>query len=480
MFKIAFIGAGSLVFTRRLIQDILSVEEFKEIEISFMDIDPDNLDKVTRLCQRDIDTNGLSIKIQSTKDRKLALKGARYVVNMARIGGLEGLRQDVEIPLKYGVDQCVGDTLCAGGILYAQRGIPFIMELCRDIRKWAHRDCFVLNYANPNAMITWVMLHYGGVPGVGLCHGVQHGLGQLADALGVPEKELDYSCAGINHQTWYIQLSHKGKDLLSQVVPALEKHPLYSRTEKVRIDMAKRFGYFSTESNGHLSEYLPWYRKRPEETPRWIVLEEWIHGETAGYFRSCYQARYEYSENFDQWFSEPAFTYCEEERGNEHGSYIIEAMETGRVYRGHFNVLNRGSIGNLPDDAVVEVPGYVDRNGLHPLVVGDLPAGCAAVCNSSIQVQRLAVSAALEGDEMLLKQALLLDPLTGAVCNPPEVWQMADEMLIAGKEWLPQYAEVIKEAEIRWESEEKIPPKEITWPAKLNKDQWASRKEKNW
>ena len=432
-FKIAFIGAGSIVFTRRVVRDLLSVKEFSEIRFSFMDIDEKNLDMVTRLCRKDIEANGLNIKIECTTDRRQALAGAKYVINTARIGSLEGLRLDVEIPLKYGIDQCVADTLCAGGIMYAQRGIPFILDLCREIKELADPDCFVLNYANPNPMITWAMLQYGGVKGTGLCHGVQHGHEQLAEVLDIPEDELDYICAGINHQTWYIKLSHNGVSVLDKVLPAFEKHPVFSETEKVRIDVLKRFGYYSTESNGHLSEYLPWYRKRPEETPDWISLDTWINGETAGYYRSCYQTRNEYLEKIDQWLEDSPLEYKPENRSKEHGSFIIEAMETGRAYRGHFNVVNNGVITNLPDDAVVEVPGYVDANGLQPLFVGKLPPGCAAICSQSIQVQRLAVEAAVNGDEALLKQAMLMDPLTGAVCNPAEVWQMADEMLIANR-----------------------------------------------
>ena len=210
-FKVAFIGAGSIGFTRRLLQDLLSVPEFKDIEVAFTDINERNLDMVTQLCQRDIDANGFNIKIQATTNRREALKDAKYVFNVVRIGGLEAFKLDVDIPLKYGIDQCVGDTLCAGGIMYGQRGIPAVLEFCKDIREVAHPDCIMLNYANPNAMITWACNKYGGVRTIGLCHGVQGGHRLIADALGLKQEEVDIICAGINHQTWYISIKHKGR-----------------------------------------------------------------------------------------------------------------------------------------------------------------------------------------------------------------------------------------------------------------------------
>ena len=451
-FKIAFIGAGSIGFTRKLLTDILSVPEFQNIDVAFMDIDERNLSMITQLCERDIKSAGLGAKILATTDRKEAFRDAKYIINCVRIGGIEAFESDVDIPLKYGIDQCVGDTLCAGGIMYGQRGIAAILDFCKDIKEVAHPDCLLLNYANPNAMLTWAANKYGGVNTIGLCHGVQGGHTQIAKVLGVDKKEVDIICAGINHQTWYIQVKHKGKDMTGHLLEQFEKHETYAESEKVRIDMLRRFGYYSTESNGHLSEYLAWYRKRPDEIKDWISLDSWINGETGGYLRVCTEGRNWFEYDFPNWMKEAPFTFDYDKRSEEHGSWIIEGLETGRLYRGHFNVVNNGCITNLPDDAIVEVPGYVDANGINIPKVGDLPLGCAAVCCQSINVQRLAVEAAVRGDEMLLKQALLLDPLVGAVCNPPEVWQMADEMLVAEEKWLPQYKEAIAEAKKRLSS----------------------------
>ncbi|MBW5449088.1 alpha-galactosidase [Cohnella sp. CFH 77786] len=459
-FKIAFIGAGSIGFTRGLLRDLLSVPEFHGIEVAFTDINAHNLEMVTELCRRDIRENGLSVPITATTDRREALQGAKYVICTIRVGGLEAFATDVDIPLQYGVDQCVGDTLSAGGIMYGQRGIAAMLDICKDIREVAREDVLLLNYANPMAMLTWACNKYGGVRTVGLCHGVQHGHEQIAEVYGLKKEEVDIICAGINHQTWYVQIRHNGRDLTDGLLEAFERHPDFSRTEKVRIDMLRRFGYYSTESNGHLSEYVPWYRKRPDEIQDWIDLGSWINGETGGYLRVCTEGRNWFETDFPNWMKDPALKYEASERSHEHGSYIIEGLETGRVYRGHFNTVNNGVITNLPNDAIIEAPGYADRNGISMPVVGDLPLGPAAVCNVSISVQRLAVEAAVRGDDFLLRQAFMMDPLVGAVCNPKEIWQMVDDMLIAQERWLPQYGDAIAAAKKRQAEGSRLPTRE--------------------
>ena len=219
--------------------------------------------------------------------------------------------------------------------------------------------------------------------------------------------------------------------------------------------MLRRFGYYSTESNGHLSEYVPWYRKRPDEIKQWIDLSAWINGETGGYLRVCTEGRNWFETDFPNWLAEPGLDLKPDKRSEEHGSYIIEALETGRTYRGHFNVVNRGHITNLPDGCIVEIPGYVDRTGINMPVVGDLPLACAATCSASARVQQMGMEAAVHGDVTLLKQAMLHDPLTGAVCNPEEVWQMTDEMLVAQAQWLPNYAGEIAKAKARLDEAER-------------------------
>jgi alpha-galactosidase len=418
--------------------DILAVEEFRDAEFRFMDINQENLDMITKLCRKMIEINGLAATVHPTTVQREAIRGADYVFCMARVGGLEAFKHDVEIPLKYGVDQCVGDTLGPGGIFFAMRTIPVMMGIAQDIREVAP-GALMLNYTNPMAMNTWALRRAGGIKAVGLCHGVQGGHRQIATALGLPKDEVDFICAGINHQTWYIQVTHQGKDMTPYLLEAFEKHPDLSRREPCRIDVLRRFGYYSTESNGHLSEYLPWYRKRKDEIDKWIFPDVWIGGRTAGYLKHCYTKTEEYREMYPKWLSGEAEYIKLGQRSEEHGSYIIEALETGRAYRGHFNIENRGLITNLPNGCTIEIPCYVDGNGISPAWVGNLPMQCAATCRASISVQEMAVEAALTGDRELLKLAVLHDPLTGAVCNTEEVWKMCDEMLEALAPWMPQF-----------------------------------------
>jgi alpha-galactosidase len=326
-----------------------------------------------------------------------------------------------------------------------------------------------LNYSNPMAMNTWACNTYGGVQTIGLCHGVQHGHQQIADCIElwakregmiaeddrVTVEDVDIICAGINHQTWYIQVQWRDIDMIPMMLDLFENHPVYAQEEKVRIDIIRRLGYYSTESNGHLSEYLPWYRKRVDEILQWIDLSSWIHGETGGYLRVCTENRNWFETDFPNWMKEEPPVIAPENRSREHGSYIIEGLETGRVYRGHFNIPNQGHFTNLPDGCVIEIPGYVDKNGINMPVLGDLPMACVPTLSASVHVQQLGMEAAVHGDVMRLKQAMLHDPLVGAVCNPEEVWQMTDEMLVAQAQWLPNYApDEIEAARARLEAHE--------------------------
>jgi alpha-galactosidase len=301
------------------------------------------------------------------------------------------------------------------------------------------------------AMNTWAAIEYGKVDTVGLCHGVQHGAEQIAEILGAKSpSELDYICSGINHQTWFIDLRLNGRKIgKDELVAAFEAHPVFSQQEKLRIDVLKRFGVYSTESNGHLSEYLPWYRKRPDEISRWIDMSDWIHGETGGYLRHSTETRNWFETEFPQFLASAAKPIDPAKRSNEHASHILEALETGRVYRGHFNVKNNGVISNLPADAIIESPGFVDRFGINMVSGVTLPEACAATCMASINVQRMSVHAAVSGDIDLLKLAVLHDPLVGAVATPEEVWQMVDEMVVAQARWLPQYADAVPAAKER-------------------------------
>jgi alpha-galactosidase len=439
MIRVAMIGAGSVGFTRRLLMDILAVPEFRDTEFRLMDICQENLDMAVNLCSKMVADNSLPARVIGTTNRIDALKDADYVISMVRVGGLEAFAKDIEIPLKYGVDQCVGDTLGPGGIFYALRTIPVLLDICRDMREVCPNALFI-NYSNPMAMNSWAVRRAGGVRYVGLCHGVQHGAWQIATALGIPVEELEYVCAGINHQTWFIKVAHKGVDLTNKVLDAFKKNADLMKSEPLRIDVLERFGYYSTESNGHLSEYLPWYRKGTQaDKDKWIDYSTWIGGKTGGYLQACRESQDDYKKNYPSWMSGELDQIKLGERSCEHGSYIIEALETGRRYWGCFNVGNTGLITNLPEDCTVELPCTVDSNGIHPTYVGDLPIQCAATCRASISVQEMAVEAALTGNRQLVKLAVLHDPLTGALLTPDRVWAMCDEMFDALSPWLPQF-----------------------------------------
>lgn len=425
-------------FTRRLFMDILAVPEFRDTEFRLMDISEESLEMAANLCGKMASDNDLPVRIVATTDREEALAGADYVICTIRVGGLEAFAHDIEIPLKYGVDQCVGDTLGPGGVFYALRTIPVLLAIAADMSELCP-EALLLNYSNPMAMNCWALRRASDVRVVGLCHGVQGGASQIAHALKVPPDELEYVCAGINHQTWFVRVSHKGRDLTGEVLEAFKNDPALAKSEPLRIDVMERFGYYSTESNGHLSEYLPWYRKRGAEKDRYMDYSVWPGGETGGYLRACRESRDDYRNNYTKWLSGELDQIQLGCRSPEHGSYIIEALETGRRYWGCFNVGNTGLITNLPDGCTVELPCIVDSNGIQPTFVGDLPPQCAATCRASVSVQEMAVEAALTGDRQMVKLAVMHDPLTAAVLMPDEIWAMCDEMFDALAPWLPQF-----------------------------------------
>jgi alpha-galactosidase len=438
LLKIALIGAGSILFTRRLVMDILAVEEFRDTEFRFMDVNEENLMMVTNLCRKLIADSGVAATIVPTTDRRRALDGANYVMSTAKIGGLKAMGYDVEIPLKYGVDQCVGDTLAPGGIMYGLRSIPFLLDLAADMREVCP-DALLIQYQNPMAINQWGLRRAGGIKTVGLCHGVQGTTRQIARVFGLPMDELQVTAAGINHQTWFLQVDHQGRSLIPEMLARYEQDALANKWDKVRIDVMRRFGYYSTESNGHLSEYLPWYRKRPNERHKWFCYEDWPGGITAGCLAWMRQQKDEFKNMYPKWMAGEGEQIPLGDRSWEHASYIIEALELGRPYRGHLNIGNNGVIPNLPDGCTVEVPCIVDRDGIRSEWSGPLPIEVLAPLRASVSVQELTVEAALTGNTHLVRLALLNDPLTAASCNTEEVWQMADELLAAEAEWLPQF-----------------------------------------
>jgi alpha-galactosidase len=430
--KVAIIGAGSIIFCKTLMLDIMATPGLEGTEFALMAPSTRRTSQVEAFAKRVIQQNGLPARVWVTTDRRAALKGADYVIATFQVGGLSAYQQDYAVPMKHGVDQCIGDTLGPGGVFRALRSIPVALEMARDMEELCP-NALLLNYVNPMAMICWA-LGATRVNFVGLCHGVQTTMDLISGYVGVPKAEIDYLCAGINHMAWFLKLEHQGRDLYPTLRARFEQ-PEYYVNEKVRGETMRHFGYLMTESTGHLSEYLPYFRKNAKSLDLYCD-EPGFGGETAAYLHWCNHVADKYDDK-DMLADQPANLPG---RSIEYGSYIIEAIETGKTFRLNGNVRNEGMIANLPADCCAEGPMYVDRLGLHKTMVGNLPSQCAALNLTNISVQRLAVEAAISGDPEQIVHACALDPLTAAALTLKEIRDMAADLLEAEREWLPQFA----------------------------------------
>ena len=431
MSKVAIIGAGSIIFCKTLMLDIMATEGLEDTEFALMAPSMRRTPQVEAFAQRVIEANNLPARVWITTDRREALKDADFVIATFQIGGLKAYEHDIYIPLKHGVDQCIGDTLGPGGIFRALRSIPVAVDMARDMEELCP-NALLLNYVNPMAMICWA-LGSTNVQFVGLCHGVQTTMDLISGYVGLPKDKIDFICAGINHMGWFIKLEHNGRDLYPLLRERFEQ-PEYYVNEKVRGETLRHFGYFMTESTGHLSEYLPYFRKNQKALDLYCD-EPAFGGETGAYYKWCASVGQRYAEK-DILADEPAELPS---RSIEYGSYVIEALKTGRTFKLNGNVINGGMITNLPADCCAEGPIYVDKTGLHKTIVGDLPSQCAALNLTNINVQRLTVEAGLSGDPETIVQACAMDPLTSAVLTLEEIREMASEMLEAEKQWMPQF-----------------------------------------
>lgn len=440
--KITLVGAGSVVFTRNLCSDILLTPALQESTIALMDIDPKRLAWARDVVEAIVDHRGLKARVEATTDRREAVQDADYVITTFQQGGLDAYKLDIEVPQRYGVEQCVGDTLGPGGVFRALRTIPVLLDLCYDMDKLAP-DALLINYVNPMAMNCWAVEVGTGRPHVGLCHSVQGTSEMLAHWVGVPYEEIVFVCAGINHQAWFLEFCRGKEDVYPLIWEAIEQPEIYGQ-EPVRIELMKHFGYFVTESSGHASEYAPYFRKNAQMVNEDLVPrfknqgDYWFDfGRTGGYLRHCItafsQAQAEYKELLEGVRNLPTA------RTHEYGSYIIEAIETNVPARINGNVPNWGLVENLPAGCCVEVPCLVDGNGIQPTAVGALLTQLAALNRTLINVQELAVEAALTGNVEAVYHAVMLDPLTGAVCTLSQIRAMVDELLAAQAQWLPQF-----------------------------------------
>ncbi len=431
--KIAMIGAGSVVFCKTLMSDIMATPELADSEFALMSRTEPKLRRMEAFANRMLKENGLPGTAWATLDRQEAIRDADFVVVMIQVGGVDAFEIDYKIPLKYGVDQCIGDSLGPGGLFRGLRSIPVLADIAQDMENLAKPGAIMLQYANPMAANCLALGMATEVPFVGLCHGVQTTLDLIAGYCEVPKEEISYVCGGINHMDWFLKLTHQGRDLYPKLREVFEK-PEYYKNEKVRGEVFRHFGYFMTESTGHLSEYVPWFRKNRKALDLYCD-EPSFGGETGAYYNYCKALAAKYAEHDPLEFESARI----ESRSVEYCSYIIEAAVTGRTFPFMGNVRNDGYITNLPDGCCVEVPTFADGTGLHPTRIGALPSQCAAACMTNINSQILTAEAALETDTEKIVQAAALDPLTGAVLTLKEIRDMCIEMLEAQRQWLPQF-----------------------------------------
>lgn len=435
--KIAFIGAGSFGFTRGLVRDLLSFPAFEDAVIALMDIDADRLSMITRAVRLIIEAGSYKATVLPTMNRAEALKGADGVVTTILSGDVDVWQHDILIPKKYGVDINVGDTRGPSGIFRFLRTVNPILEIAEDISRYCP-DAVYLNYTNPMAMLCRVVLEkYPGMTASGLCHSVQGTAAMLARWIGVSEKEISYTCAGINHQAFYLDFRHRGRDVYPLIDKAIRENREVYQEELVRNEMYLALGYYVTESSGHNSEYVSWFRKRPDLIEEYCTRSTGWNPGVYAYILNEYRGKKRtWKQEIEDWFKKPV----DLSRGKEYAASIFNAVfGDNQMFKFNGNVRNFGLIDNLPCGCCVEVPVLASRQGLEPMRVGPLPKQLAILCSISAQIEEMAVEASLTGNRDLVYQAICYDPLTSAVLGLREIRQMTDEMFNQFKDWLPQF-----------------------------------------
>jgi alpha-galactosidase len=428
--KVTIIGAGSAVFARQIITDILNIDGLDEGTVALVDIDAQRLELTQQLAELLVERLGRSWKVVASTDRRDVLAGSDFIVNTIEVAGLANVRHDFDIPLKYGIDQCIGDTIGPGGIFKALRTGPAWLDILHDAEQLCP-DAIVLNYTNPMSILTLAALRGTRMQTVGLCHSVQGSSKQLAEYLAVPYEELEWACAGINHNAWFTALRHRGRDLYPLLRERVTTQPEIYEQDPVRFEMMLHFGAFVTESSGHFSEYVPYFRKRPELIERYC--RQGYLGETGFYANTWPQWRTNNDANARAMLD--GSRELPLSRSHEYGSDIVEAVLLNRPKVIYGNVRNTSLIDNLPDGCV-EVACLVDRNGVQPTHFGALPEQLAALNRSHMAVHTLMVDALLNHDREAARYALLIDPLSAAVCSPAEISALFDEMWEAQAKYL--------------------------------------------
>jgi alpha-galactosidase len=438
MTKIAFIGAGSLGFTAGLVRDILTFPLLSDSHFALMDIDAERLDFAIKSVQKLIDAGKYPATVSATMDRVEALRDADVVLTTILTGSTEVWRHDIEIPKKYGVDINVGDTRGPSGIFRFLRTLTPMMDIVRDMERYCP-GATLLNYTNPMAMLCGALQRQTFIPVTGLCHSVQGTAMMLAYWIGAEYENIDYLCAGINHQAFYLKFEEKGVDLYPRIHKAVTEDPEIYNEELVRNEMYLALGYYVTESSGHNSEYNWWFRKRPDLIEKYCIHGTgWNPGEYAYILK-------EYQKTETSWKNDVRVELAKEiygtdlDRGQEYAAYIINALKGGEPFKFNGNVPNTQLVTNLPQGACVEVPVLADRSGIHPMYVGSLPPQCALLASLSSGIEELAIQGALTGDPMAIYHAICMDPLSAAVLSLAEIREMTNELFACHQQYLPQF-----------------------------------------
>ncbi|MFZ5911861.1 MAG: alpha-galactosidase [Chloroflexota bacterium] len=438
MTKITFIGAGSLGFTGELVRDILTFPLLQDATISLMDIDPERLEWARRGVEKLVAAGRHPAKVEATLDRVEAMRGADVVLTTILAGSTQVWRHDIEIPKKYGIDINVGDTRGPSGIFRFLRTINPMMDIVRDMERVCP-DAVLLNYTNPMAMLVSAIQKQTFISTTGLCHSVQGTAMMLADWIGAPYDEIDFVCAGINHQAWYLDYKWKGMDAYPLIHKAVIERPEVYTAEPVRNEMYLALGYYVTESSGHNSEYNWWFRKRPDLIEKYCTHgTNWNPGEYAYILKEYQHNEATWKEQVKAELARPLEAE-DLERGQEYAAYIINALRGGEPFKFNGNLQNTHLITNLPEGACVEVPVLVDRAGFHPMHVGALPPECALLTQLSSGIEELSIQASLAGDPTLVYRAICHDPLTASVLSLAEIKEMTNELFAVHKNYLPQF-----------------------------------------
>ena len=433
MSKVTIIGAGSAEFSTEIVRDILATPALESGRFALVDIHAGRLELAHRASEKLIAESGRNWTVEASLDRRTMLPGSNYVINTIEVAGRENVRHDYDIPLKYGVDQCIGDTIGPGGLFKALRNLPDWIDILSDIEQLAP-DSLVMNFTNPMSLTVLTGVRASNLPIVGLCHSIQHTSHIMAKYLEIPYEQIDWRAAGINHQAWFVRLECDGEDLYPLLREKALVPEIYDQ-DPVRFEMMRHLGAFCTEGSGHDSEYVPYFRKRPD------LIEKYDRGGYVG--ESGF-----YANNWPTWVEESAQGLrdylagkqaYDMERGEEFASIIIEAMETGVPAVIYGNMPNSGLIDNLPQDGIVEVACLVDNKGVQPTHFGRLPTHLAALNAQHMAFHDLVATAVLEQDREAAVHALMMDPLTAAVCSLEEIRLMFDEMAEAQRDYLPDF-----------------------------------------